>query len=183
MTEIVIHELAYYTALAAQNHRGLVAMEFRQHAMPYVIGDIAGFLPADARAMHGQGQAVPYFSPDAERPADLPVRRTEAPRQDAIEIARLDAIEVSPTIFAESKLTRIALAKKLLNLPQNTGGIQTDRADEVIRKELIRRGSPATDETGGALTSNNGTGPLDPAANPPGGIVPAIPPGQPPATE
>lgn len=192
MQEIVIRELAYYVELASKNHRGLVPMQFHENAMPYVIGDIAGFKPADARAMHGQGQAVPYFKPGADRPAE-PVRPVDPVPAGAMETARLDALDVTADAFKESKLTRIALAKKILNVPQNTGGIGTDRADEIIRQELERRGTPyqPQDETGGALTSANGTGPLPAAgaeANPPAppqtpGIVPAIPAGQPAATE
>lgn len=167
MTELVIHELAYYEALAAENHRGLVAMLFQENAMPYVVGDVAGFPPRNARAMHAQGQAVPYFADDADRPADMPVQRAAAP-SNAAEIARLDALDVSLDIFEESKLAWIALAKKILNVHQNTGGITATKADAVIRAELARRAAREPDPTGGALTSRNPTSAVPPGAGAPG---------------
>lgn len=153
--EIVVNDPAWYHEVAKQNHRGLVPMQFLEHAMPYVAGDIAGFPPKDARAMHGAGQAVPYFPDELDRPADRPSQQVSA--TDPAEIARLSAIEVTPAIFAEGKLAQIGLAKKILNVPQNTGGIDSARAAEVIRAELARRGTP--DEGLPAVNSGNGTGP------------------------
>jgi hypothetical protein len=177
MTETVIHELAFYEALAADNHRGLVPMLLLENAMPYVIGDIAGFVPKDARAMHGKGQAKPAVELDGEFEdfRGIGTGETALERQtlSAADIERLDALEVSPTIFAERALQRIALAKKIKGLPQQQGGITGPIADDIIRAELSRRGqSLSTDDatrgealqqrTGGAVTSDNGTGP-DPA--------------------
>jgi hypothetical protein len=178
MTEIVIRELAYYEALAAENHRGLVAMTFQENAMPWLVGDTAGFTPRDARAMHGKGQAVPAVELEQTEDHFASLSRTggTAMERQALagdEIERLNGIDVSPTIFAETKLAQIALAKRIKGLGQREGGINGEMAAEIIRAELSRRGqSLSTDDatrgealqqrTGGALTSESGTGP-DPA--------------------
>lgn len=170
MTEIVIHELSYYQELAAENHRGLVPMLFLQNAMPNVIGDIAGFLPKDARAMHAAGQAKPYLLEFEQEVRSVPrLSALSASTPSAQEIERLNAIEITPAIFAESKLAVIAAAKQIKGIPQRQGGINHDLAVEIIRAELSRRGqSLSTDDAtrgealqqqvAGAVTSQSGAG-------------------------
>jgi hypothetical protein len=176
MPETVIRDLEFYLELAKRNHRGLVPMIFEVNAMPYVIGDIAGFPPKDARAMHGQGQAKPYFDEaegledDDYRPSYNRGSALDSQALSADEISRLDALEVAPTIFAEGKLQRIALAKQIKGIPPRSGGVNADMADDIIRAELSRRGqSLSTDDavrgeavaqrTGNAITSESGLAP------------------------
>ena len=115
-------------------------MRFIVDAMPYRRLEIAGFVPADARAMHGAGTAVPYIAEGEEAPEveDTGYRASTTPESEA-EIARLNAIEnLTPAILAEHHLAQIAMGKRIRNL-DNKAKLSLDDAVAAIAGELERR--------------------------------------------
>lgn len=152
--EIQIQELSWYEKLAQRNHRGLVAMTFLVNAMPYRVGEVAGFVPSQARAMHAVGDAVPYFKEGEALPAvqDTGIRASETAERSA-EIERLNGIELSAAIYAEDKLAQIAMAKRIKGVDPKSK-MTLEEATEIIRVELTRReAAEQAAATGGALTS------------------------------
>lgn len=135
---VAVQALSFYSEIAEKNHRGLVPMVFLSSAMPYKAGDIAGFVPKDARAMHVAGQAEPILPEGVKVPAAEP-ERSGVPAAEAEEIIRLNAIDVSPAIFAEDPLSQVAKAAEIKNLGKKATKPTPEQAVEIINAELKRR--------------------------------------------
>jgi hypothetical protein len=141
-------DLSHFHDMAKQNHRGLVPMEFIEPAMPHGVGDVAGYKPAEAKALHDRGIAVPHDS--VYDRGDLAERRDASvvvPETD-------DELRRSQVDLGEGPLERHHLQKiKLAAQIAGRDVSKADEADEIIRAEIARRGALAS-RSGGAVTTD-----------------------------
>ncbi|MCJ2019460.1 hypothetical protein MKK84_18795 [Methylobacterium sp. E-065] len=141
-------DLSHFHDMGKQNHRGLVPMEFIEPAMPHAVGDVAGYKPAEAKALHDRGIAVPHGS--------VYDRGDVAERRDASQVVpetddelRRSQVDLGDEPLGRHHLQRIKLAAEIAGRDVST----KDDADEIIRAEIARRGGLAT-RSGGAVTSD-----------------------------
>lgn len=141
-------DLSHFHDMAKQNHRGLVPMEFIEAAMPHAIGDVAGYKPHEAKALHDRGIAVPHGS--VYDRGDIAERRDASvvvPETD--DELRRSQVDLGDDPMGQHHLQRIKLAAEIAGRDVST---KAD-ADEIIQAEIARRGTRAS-QTGGAVMSD-----------------------------
>lgn len=127
-------DIDHYVSMANKNHRGLVPMVFAKTVLPYAQGDVAGFRPEEAKALHDDGTAVPHSSVyeagavETKAGASVLVDASEDER-------RRSAVALGDEPLAAHQLDRIKLAKAL-----EGGDVSSpEAADAIITAELDRR--------------------------------------------
>lgn len=127
-------DLRHYEEMARGNHRGLVPMTFAETALPYALGETAGFKPTAAKKLHDDGTAVPHES--VYRAGSLVEKETGAGLTDeTADEARRSAVPIPGDALEQHGLSRMSLAKKITGQDPKT----YDEADEMIRAEQQRR--------------------------------------------
>lgn len=141
-------DLSHFHEMAKQNHRGLVPMAFIEAAMPHAVGDVAGYKPLEAKALHDRGIAVPHDSVydrgdiAERRDASVVIPETE-------DELRRSQVDLGDEPLDRHHLQRIKLAAQIAGHEVS----KADEADEIIRAEIARRGALAS-RSGGAVTSD-----------------------------
>ena len=142
-------DLRHYEEMARGNHRGLVPMVFAETTLPFTIGEIAGFKPAEAKKLHDDGTAVPHES--VYRSGSLPEKEAGAGLVDETQDeARRSAVEIPADVLEAHGLKRMALAKKIAGRDPATW----EEADAIIKAEQQRRAA-MVERTGGGVTSQS----------------------------